>query len=227
MALVIASCGISAEQHFEVGLELHQQGRFEEAIQDYDEAIRLDPQRIEAYNNRGRAYLNLDQAQKAIEDFDQVLRLDPQLAEAYYNRGLAHDRLGQNEKAKADFDQAIALDPELERSIVGKLFHKGENLKKAIEILDEVIRLNPGFADDHLTRGNMYLFLGKPQPALEDFDEAIGLNAELTAAYRGRALAYTLLDKDEEAKQNADRAIELGIDATALGKAIEGMKAKR
>lgn len=90
MALVIAGCGKSAEQHLEVGLELHQQGRFEEAIQDYNEAILLDPQRVEAFNNRGRAYLNIDQAGKAIEDFDQVLRLDPQLAEAYYNRGLAY-----------------------------------------------------------------------------------------------------------------------------------------
>ena len=135
--------------------------------------------------------------------------------------------MGQNEKAEADFDQAIRLDPEFERSIVGRLFHKGENLKKAIEILDEVIRLNPGSADDYLTRGNMYLFLGKPQPALEDFDEAIGLNAELAGAYRGRALAYTLLDKDADAQQSAERAIELGIDADALENAIEGMKGKR
>ena len=166
MALVVAGCGKSAEQHLEVGLELHQQGRFEEAIQDYNEAILLDPQRVEAFNNRGRAYLNIDQAGKAIEDVDQVLRLDPQLAEAYYNRGLAYSKLGQAEKADADFDQAIRLDPELERSIVGKLFHKGENLKKAIEILDEVIRLNPGFADDYLSRGNMLLFLGQAQRAV-------------------------------------------------------------
>ena len=227
VAIVLAGCSRSAEQYYSDGLDLHQQGRFEDAIREYDEVIRLEPHRIEAYNNRGRAYLNLDQAQEAIADFDQVLRLDPQLAEAYYNRGLANSNLGQAERANADFAQAIGLDPQLKAFIVGDLFHRRDNLEEAIDALDSVIRLNPGFADDYLTRGNLYRFLGQPDRAIQDFDEAIRLNPELAEAYYGRALAYTLKGEDAKAQNDVDRAVELGTDSTILKGAIKKLKGQR
>ena len=62
---------------FEAGVALHQEGRLEEAIAAYDEAIRLDPQDAAAYNNRGNAYGDLGQPEKAIQDLDEAIRLDP------------------------------------------------------------------------------------------------------------------------------------------------------
>ena len=48
-------------------------------MQDYDEAIRLDPQDAVAYYNRGVAYKNLGQTERANQDFAQAIRLDPSL----------------------------------------------------------------------------------------------------------------------------------------------------
>ncbi len=68
-------------------------GQHQRAIEDYDEAIRLDPQDAAAYNNRGLAYVDLGQFQKATIDLDEAIRLDPQLAMAYNNRSLAYANL--------------------------------------------------------------------------------------------------------------------------------------
>ena len=65
-------------------------GQYDRAIQDYDQAIRLNPNWAEAFNNRGRAYSDKGQHDRAIQDLDQAIRLNPNFAEAFYNRGHAY-----------------------------------------------------------------------------------------------------------------------------------------
>ena len=83
LTIALAGCSNAAIGHYNAGVQLSDDGRWEEAMAEYDEAIRLDPQLALAYNNRGVAYKNLGKHQRAIEDFDAAIRLDPQLAMAY------------------------------------------------------------------------------------------------------------------------------------------------
>ena len=120
VGLVLAGCQSEAEKHVIVGDELQGQGRFEEAIAEYDEAIRLDPQLAVAYNNRGLGYKRLGQPQRAIQDLDEAIRLDHQLAVAYATRALAHTALNRNAEAEEDADRAVELgvDPDLMRRLL-------------------------------------------------------------------------------------------------------------
>ena len=63
--------------------------RYDDAITDYDEAIRLKPDYAEAYSNRGIAKAALGRYDDAIADYDEAIYLKPDLAAAYYNRGIA------------------------------------------------------------------------------------------------------------------------------------------
>jgi hypothetical protein len=56
------------------------------AVQDYGEAIRLEPQFGLAYLNRGIAYAKLGEHQRAVQDYDENIRLNRQNARAYYSR---------------------------------------------------------------------------------------------------------------------------------------------
>jgi tetratricopeptide (TPR) repeat protein len=47
--------------------------QFEKAIQDYNQAIELDPEYAHAFNNRGLAYADLKQFEKAIQDYNQAI----------------------------------------------------------------------------------------------------------------------------------------------------------
>jgi tetratricopeptide (TPR) repeat protein len=63
-------------------------GQYQRSIDDFDQAILLDPDFRSAYISRGMSYANISQHQKAIADFNQAIRLNPDSADAYNNRGL-------------------------------------------------------------------------------------------------------------------------------------------
>ena len=85
--------------------------QFERAIEDYNQAIRLNPNFALAFYNRGLAYARKFQFERAIEDYNEAIRLAPKYAPAFTNRGLAKFNTRQYDRAIEDFDQAIRLDP--------------------------------------------------------------------------------------------------------------------
>ena len=91
------------------GVAKNNLGRHEEAIADYDEAIRLNPDYDYAYNNRGVAKKNLGRHEEAITDYDEAIRLKPDYAMIYNNRGKANITLNRMDKARRDFETAITL----------------------------------------------------------------------------------------------------------------------
>ena len=56
-------------------------GRYEDALQDYDRALEIDPNLANGYINRGSAYSHLGQYEKAIADYEKGLELDPEIDE--------------------------------------------------------------------------------------------------------------------------------------------------
>jgi tetratricopeptide (TPR) repeat protein len=93
------------------GLAYDDKGQYDRAIEDYDQAIRLNSNYAQAFKNRGTDYNDKGQYDRAIKDLDQAIRLDPNYAVAFNNRGEAYRSKGQYDRAIEDFDQAIRLNP--------------------------------------------------------------------------------------------------------------------
>src|SRR5881296_2109704 len=74
---------------------------YDQAIAYYSEAIRLNPDELEAYHNRGVAYDVQGNYERAIADFSAVIQLHPKHARAFSNRGNAFLYLGDYKKAIA------------------------------------------------------------------------------------------------------------------------------
>ena len=84
-------------------------GQYEAAIADYDVAIDLNPDYVDAYNNRGVAKSNLGQYEAAIADYDAAIDRNSDDANAYINRGEAKVQLQRIDEARQDFDMALNL----------------------------------------------------------------------------------------------------------------------
>lgn len=218
-----------AQQHSDAGLDFGREGRFEEAIGEFDEAIRLAPELGALYVNRSEAYLYLGQFQLAIQDADEAIRLNPQLALAYNNRGAAYNELEQPDRAIKDLDQAIRLEPQLVMAYVNRTGSYGRlgQYERSIQDADAAIRLEPKISQAYLNRGATFNEMGRFERAIQDYDQAIRLEPQVALAFANRAISYTLLAKDEKAKQDIDRAVRLGVDRRALQRFIEELISQR
>jgi len=74
-------------------------------------ALRLNPQLVDAYYNRGNARQAQGDPTGARADYDAVLQLNPHHANAYNNRGNARRQSGDLEGAVADYAQAVQVTP--------------------------------------------------------------------------------------------------------------------
>jgi tetratricopeptide (TPR) repeat protein len=184
-------------------------------IEDYDEAIRLNPQDAEAHFNRGNAYYALGELERAIEDYDAAIRLNPQLAEVYNNRGNAYTALGEYEHAIANYDEALRLNPEYATAYNnrGFAYYTLSDLERAIADYDEAIRLDPQNANAYYNRGETYFDLGDYERAIADYDLVIHLAPQYAGAYNNRGNAYVALGDYVRALADFTEAIHLDPQA--------------
>ena len=127
------------------GIAYRRAGDIERAIEDYDEAIRLNPGAADAFNNRGNAFRTRDEFERALRDYDEAIRLDPHYAHALNNRGIVFLEQGDAARAIADFDRAIR-----ERASYANAFRnrglarlQQRRYDLAVADFDEAFKLNP------------------------------------------------------------------------------------
>ncbi|MEL8056632.1 MAG: tetratricopeptide repeat protein [Pseudomonadota bacterium] len=88
-------------------------GRYDQALGDYSEAIRLRPELGEAYLNQGAAYIYKDEFGTALQSLNKAIELETNdMFAAYYNRGIAKENTGDVEGAYYDFKKSLELKPE-------------------------------------------------------------------------------------------------------------------
>ena len=118
-------------------------GDLKGAIEDCNQAIRLNPNYALAYNNRGFARLLSGDLKEAIENFTQALSIDPSLAITHNNRGFARFKIGDLKGAIEDFTQALSIDPSLALAQNSQDYNPGqlEDVKGTIAKLQKVAKL--------------------------------------------------------------------------------------
>ena len=167
-------------------------GEPEHAIEQFDQAIRLQPEFPEAFNNRGVAYFNNGQFSHAIDDYGHALHFRPDYTSALQNRGNAYAAKGQYDHAIEEYNKAIELKPAAAAyRNRGNAYRATGNYPKALSDLSAAIRLlaSSGGLDD---RGVTYLEMGENVRAFEDFNEAIRIEPYNPDALlsKGRAEFY-------------------------------------
>lgn len=102
------------------GNRAYDEGRQQDALDEYSKAIERYPENEVAYNNRGNVYYLLGQHENAIKDYNKAIELDPNDADAYYNRGIVYKKLKKYAKAIEDFARVIQLNPEYKNAYLSR-----------------------------------------------------------------------------------------------------------
>ncbi|MFN4255344.1 MAG: tetratricopeptide repeat protein [Saprospiraceae bacterium] len=94
------------------GAALAALGQNEAALQDLNEAIKLEPENKNSYMNRSLLWYNFNRYDMAVADLTKILELDPYNHTIYYERGLSKNALKDFQGAIADLTKSIELNPD-------------------------------------------------------------------------------------------------------------------
>jgi tetratricopeptide (TPR) repeat protein len=110
-SVLFADDDVKAIEAKQRGDEKFAKKNYDKAIEDYTEAIRLNPKYWSPYYGRGVAYYWKKNYDKAIKDYTEAIRLNPKNASAYIALGDSYSQRGNYDKALSDYAEAVRLNP--------------------------------------------------------------------------------------------------------------------
>lgn len=195
-AATTTSQPMSATEFFKLGVDSTQQEKYEEALENFTQAIQLEPDFAAAYSNRCLVHIQLQDYEKAIQDCTQTLELNSNNSEAYLNRGLAYYRSANYEAAIPDYTQAIELQSDDFRAYYNRGLVRFElkDYTGAIADYNQALlnrQQHPGIllAEVYNDRGLAKLMLENIPDAIADFSQAINLDDRNYRSFYNRACA--------------------------------------
>ena len=168
----------SAIDYFVKGNELSLRKDYMQALEAYDEAIKMDEQLAEAYNNRGILKYELGQYSEALDDYTSAIKLKSNYVEALINRGNSWAALKEYQNAAKDLQAALLLDDKSAtgHNNLGSLYLSQKKYEESIREYTRAIQLNPNFAEAYYNRAIAYYGQGNLSNALTDARKANILN---------------------------------------------------
>ena len=161
--------------HGRLGDALRDEGRVDDAINHYQEALKIKPGAAEFRNNLGTALQQEGKVDEAIAQYQEALQIKPNEAEMRYNLGNALLQKGRVDEAAADYQKALQIKPdyaEAHNNLAIALFQKGR-VDDAITHYEQALQIQPGFAEAHHNLALALSQKGRADEAIIHFQQAL------------------------------------------------------
>lgn len=186
-------------------------GRNQLALVQYDRAVALRPDFVEAWSNRGALLKATGRLSEALESFDRALALRADHVSVLNNRAGVLQELGRLDEALAGYDRALALHGDFPEALNNRgvvlqaLGRSGE----ALDSYTQALALRPDFVEALFNRGSACSELMQFEAALADYDRTLALQPKHVDALNNRAIALRRLGRPEEALASHQAALAL------------------
>ncbi|MFC0517168.1 tetratricopeptide repeat protein [Mucilaginibacter angelicae] len=130
------------------GVALHDQGKYSEAIEKYQAALKLDPNYPTAYHEMSFTLFSSGKAKEAIPYLEKLMKLDPKSGGAYDMLGSIYDDDNQPEKAIELFQKGLSVDPDYQRLHynLSITYYRVKKYKESEDCAVDAIKLDPKHA---------------------------------------------------------------------------------
>jgi type IV pilus assembly protein PilF len=165
----------TAEIHHDLAVEALRAGRSQEALKEYDIALKADPDMPESLLGRGLVMeYGFGKLAEAEADYRHALAIRPGYPEAHNNLGQLLAKTGRNAEAVAEFDKAIDInlymEPWVARCNKGQTLYQMGRKEEGLAELRTCIRIAPRYCQGRRELGRILVSEGKPAEALTELD---------------------------------------------------------
>jgi protein O-mannosyl-transferase len=228
-----------AMSHYNLGVALLDERRFEEAMQSFERTLVLEPDHTMALDNLGSALNSLGRPQDAIAPLEKALQIDPADAFAHNNLGSALLRLGRPQDAMPHVRRALELTSVAPNSVIylnlGRALLESGRAPEALDPLERAVQLAPTDANAHYSLGTGLLHVGRADDAIVHFERALEIEPDDAGAHGNLASALVRTGRPERAVVHYERVLasepanapahnNLAIALLQLGRTAEGVE---
>ncbi len=188
-----------------VAHDLEEQGRYDEALAQLEQAYTLAPSDVIILNAIGLCLLLQNRVAESIKVYDAALAIDPDLPQSHYNKGDALASLGDFEGARRCFERALRIYPDYAGPVAGLAslaLRRGE-IGAAMELSERALTLHPGFDLAILVLAESEIIEGAAASAEKKLARML---ADMTLKPDLRAKANSLLGDSLDVQGRADAA---------------------
>ncbi len=208
----------SAEK-YNAGQALFEKRRYQQALQAFEEAVKLDGNNAQAYRGIAKTYQKLKDNDKAIGNFKMATTVKPDYVEAHYELGNMYYNLKKYKDAQASFKAALNLDANFQDGGAKKLLKAAysrqgrdyllrKNYRKAIEEYENATQLDPTDATNYYNLGLAASQARKYKQAENAFSTAVELNSKYAKAHRQLGDLYRITKRNSRSIRSYNRAID-------------------
>jgi len=174
--------------NYNCGSAFRDLGQVDEAIEQYRQALKINPLYAKAHNNLGCALRDKKQLDEAAAEFKLAIKISPDYAYAQNNYGVTLAMRGQYEEAISHFGAALKADPRFRDAMTNMLKAgiTGNKPDNVLEVLLSLEQKTPSYAELYYRAGVVYDAKGEVKKAIEQLEKGLTLadkqcNKELVA----------------------------------------------
>lgn len=217
---------------------LNNEKNYEKALEQFDEAIKINPINAPAWEGRAEALGGLGSYNESIQAFNTALIIDPNNSAAWTNKGLVLEKLGKNKLAIEHFRKAISIERRSSAAWInlGKNFLDQGNIDAAIEANDNATKIDPGNVIAWNNKGYALLLAGRYNESIEAYDNATDRNQKFALAWTSKGYCYLNISNYNKSLEALNIATDINPNNanawyykakvfTALGRSNESVRA--
>jgi len=212
---LLAGFQAQAQAHNSLGTALVQADRVDEAISQYQKALEIQPNHMDARFNLGNAFLQTGRVDTAITQYQKALEIQPNHIEARFALGSAFAQTGRMDDAISQYQKVLEIRPNHmdARLGLGKALVQEGRVGEAISQFQDAMRINPNSAPAHNNLGIVLLGKGKVDEAVALFQQALIIDPDYAGA--NTSLGNVLLQKGkvDEATEHFQKALQKEPDS--------------
>jgi tetratricopeptide (TPR) repeat protein len=198
-------------------LSLDKEGKYEEAIKYYDEAlsIKSDEKILNSKRNSIKSYgdylFSKEKYREAVDYYDRVLEFNRDDKEVLYKKGLILSKDGKYREAIKYYDEALDIDGKYAPAHMDKgwALYKEEKYDEALTCYERALEIDPGNTLLWYNRGLALYDMGEYKEAVKSCDKALNISPDYIYAWNGKGEALVAQGKYKEGLDCFNKALKL------------------